>query len=127
MRYAGEVLKEEPTMRVMLVAAVAALALAGHAAAQGGPTGTTVQCLEPGGRLAPATCQGPESRLDPHEKICTCQAGGLKVVAPVCAKGESPPPEGKALMIARRTAAADGALVGDTFEGRPICVRPRVP
>lgn len=114
-------------MRVMLVAAAAALALAGHAAAQGDSPATTVQCLEPGGRIAPATCQGPASRVDPHEQICTCLAGGVKVVAPVCAKGETPPPEGKALMVARRAAAADGTLVGDTFEGRPICVRPRVP
>jgi hypothetical protein len=45
----------------------------------------------------------------------------------VCAKGQKPPPEGKALNIARREAARDGSLRGDTVGGQPICVAPRRP
>jgi hypothetical protein len=112
-------------MRIML-AAIVALGLAGPAFAAD-PPNTTAQCIEPGGRLIPAVCQTPGSRIPTKELICNCPNGGLRVVTPVCGKGETPPPEGKALMIARRDAAKDGSLVGDLFEGKPICVRPRAP
>ena len=74
-----------------------------------------------------ASCRVPGSRLDKREDICTCPAGGQRVEVAVCAKDEKPPPESKALNIARRTAARDGTLVGDTIDGRRICVAPRNP
>jgi hypothetical protein len=113
-------------MRTILIAA---LALAGGmAAAQPvgeNPPTKTIQCIDVGGQLIPASCRAPASRLDKREDICTCPNGGQRIEVAICAKGETPPPESKALNIARRTGARDGTLVGDTVEGRPICVTPR--
>jgi hypothetical protein len=113
-------------MRTFLIAA---LALAGGAAmaqpiSENPPT-KTIQCIEVGGQSIPPSCRVPASRLDKREDICTCPAGGQRVEVAVCAKGETPPAESKALNIVRRTAARDGTLVGDTIEGRRICVAPR--
>ena len=69
----------------------------------------------------------PGSRLETREYICTCPNGGQRVDVSICPKGTKPPPESKALNIARRTAIRDGSLVGDTVDGRPICAAPRNP
>lgn len=53
--------------------------------------------------------------------MCTCPLGGVRVEVPICAKGENPPGENKALNVVRRTGARDGTLVGDTVNGKPIC------
>ena len=114
-------------MRAILIAA---LALAGAAHAQPiseNPPTRTIQCIEVGGQLIPASCQVPGTRLDTREYICTCPNGGQRVDVAICAKGQKPPPESKALNIARRTAIRDGSLVGDTVDGRPICAAPRNP
>jgi hypothetical protein len=116
-------------MRILIPIALAAM-IAGAAGAQpvsGNPPAKTTQCIDPGGLLIPPVCQTPASRLDSREYICTCQNGGMRTEVAVCAKGQTPPPEGKALNIARRDAARDGSLIGDTFEGKPICVAPRGP
>jgi hypothetical protein len=116
-------------MRSTLIAALAAGA-AGSAAAQPineNPPTWTIQCLDVGGRLVPAVCRVPGSRLDPREDICTCPIEGAQVKVPICAKGQTPPPEGRRLNIARREAARDGSLVGDTVGDRPICAAPRTP
>ena len=84
----------------------------------------TFQCIEPSGQIAPAACDVTASRLNPRENICTCPSGHRVEVA-VCAKGQRPPADNKALHRTRRTAARDGSLVGDTVAGRPICVAPR--
>jgi hypothetical protein len=113
-------------MRAILIAA-AALA-AGAASAQPineNPPTKTIQCIEVGGQSIPPSCRVPGSRLDKREDICTCPDGGQRVEVAVCGKGERPPAENKALNIARRTAARDGTLVGDTIDGRRICVAPR--
>lgn len=115
-------------MRVLFI--LAPLALAGAAVAQPigeNPPTRTIQCIDVGGRSIPAVCRVPGSRLDPREDICTCPVGGQRVEVAVCAKGQKPPPEGKALNIARRQALRDGSLLGDTLAGRPICVAPRTP
>lgn len=91
------------------------------------PPTWTIQCIEVGGQLLPAVCKVPGSRLDPREDICTCPDGGQRMPVSICAKGQTPPPEGKALNIARRDAARDGSLIGDKVGERPICVAPRVP
>ena len=117
-------------MRVQILAACLALT-AGAASAQPiseNPPTRTIQCIEVGGQSIPPTCRVPGSRLDPREDICTCIEGGQRVDVAVCGKGEVPPPEGKALNIARRKGAKDGSLLGDTMEdGRKICVAPRAP
>ena len=117
-------------MRTAL-AVLAPLALAGSALAQPineNPPTRTIQCLDVGGRLIPAVCQVPGSRLDKSEFICTCPAGGHRVDVAICAEGQSPPPEGRALNNARREGLkGDYSLIGDTVDGRPICVAPRRP
>lgn len=113
-------------MRAILIAALALTA--GAAAAQPigeNPPTRTIQCIDVGGQSIPPTCQVPGSRLDKREDICTCPAGGQRVEVAVCAKGERAPPESKALNIARRQGLRDGSLLGDTIEGRRICVAPR--
>ena len=114
-------------MRLPTLAAILVLA-AGAAPAQPineNPPSKTIQCIEVGGQEIPAVCRVPGSRLDPREIICTCPAGGQRVEVAVCAKGERQPPEGRALNRVRREAVRDGSLLGDTFKGRPICVKPR--
>jgi hypothetical protein len=116
-------------MRRLTLSLIAAMA-AGAAQAQPideNPPTRTIQCIEVGGQLIPASCNVPGTRLDTREYICTCPNGGQRVDVAICAKGEKPPPESKALNIARRTAIRDGSLIGDTVEGRPICVAPRNP
>ena len=86
------------------------------------PPTRTIQCIEVSGQIIPATCRVPGSRLDPREDICTCIAGGQRVDVAICGKGETPPPEGRALNIARREGARDGTLIGDKVGDRRICV-----
>jgi hypothetical protein len=114
------------------IAALAVLAAAGAAQAQSGRPGpvqgaTTIQCLEPSGRMVPATCRVPASRVDPREAICQCLNTGLRTVVPVCPAGVEPPPESRALETARREGVKAGSLVGATFDGKPICAAPRMP
>jgi hypothetical protein len=104
------------------------LTLAGAAYAQPiseNPPTKTIQCIDVGGQLIPPVCRVPGSRLDPREDICTCPDGGQRIEVAVCAKGQTPPPESKALNIARRDAVRDGTLLGDKLGDRPICVAPR--
>jgi hypothetical protein len=113
-------------MRVILIAGL--MLAAGAATAQPvgeNPPTRTIQCIDVGGDSIPAICHVPGSRLDKREDICVCPAGGQRVEVAICAKGEKAPPESKALNIARRQALRDGSLLGDTFEGRRICVAPR--
>ena len=109
-------------MRALVV--LIPLMLAGAAVAE--PTETT-QCIEVSGRQVPAVCKVAGSRLDLREDICTCPNDGQPVKVAVCAKGQTPPPEGRALNAVRRTAARDGSLIGDMFEGQPMCVAGRNP
>lgn len=114
-------------MRLQMLGLALALA-AGAASAQPiseNPPTKTIQCIEVGGQSIPPVCQVPGSRLDPREYICTCPNGGQRVEASVCAKGQKPPPESKALDIARRLGIKDGTLVGDKVGDHPICVAPR--
>ena len=116
-------------MRAAL-AALAPLVLASASVAQPiseNPPTTTIQCIEVGGQSIPPTCNVPGSRLDVREDICTCPAGGLRVDVAVCAKDEKPPPESKALNIARREGVRDGSLIGDKIGDQRICVAPRRP
>jgi hypothetical protein len=119
---------KEAQMRMLFI--LAPLAVAGAAAAQPiseNPPTRTIQCIDVGGQSIPPVCKVPGSRLDLREDICTCPNGGQRLDVAVCAKGQKPPPESKALNIARREALRDGSLLGDTLEGQPICVAPRTP
>lgn len=83
----------------------------------------TTVCLEPDGSLSPVICVAPASRLDARREVCE-RPTGRRTEAPICAPGEPPPPETRALNAFRRRAAQDGSLVGDRFRARPLCVIP---
>ena len=85
------------------------------------PEARTIQCISAGGQLIPKSCDVADGRLADRERMCTCPSGGVRVQVAVCAKGENPPGESKALNVARRTGARDGTLVGDVVNGKPIC------
>lgn len=116
--------------RLSVLAALAALTIgAGAAQAQEpgrnalNPT-TTEVCLDVSGATLPIVCKVPASRLDKREDICSCPQGVRTKVA-VCAPGQAAPAETVSLNAARREAARDGSLIGDLFQGQPICVAPR--
>ena len=112
---------------VTLVAAALSLsASAALAQATGGikPT-TTILCLDVSGKILPATCQVPASRLDPREDICTCPLGGDRVTVSICPKGVSPPAESAAYEKARHAAVTNGSVVGAMYQGKPMCVTGR--
>jgi hypothetical protein len=114
--------------RVSLTIALMLAAGSAYAASprsQNPPTVTSL-CLDVGGGILPVTCTAPGSRLDQREDICLCLRGGLLVDVPVCQPGERPPAESRAYENARRDAARDGTLIGDTYEGQRMCVRPRL-
>src|SRR4051812_5161149 len=102
-------------MRVVLFSLALALG-AGAAIAQPigeNPPTKTIQCIEAGGQIVPPVCQVPASRLETREYICTCINGGQRVDVAICAKGQQPPPEGRALNAARSAGIRDGSLLGD--------------
>lgn len=114
-------------IRAFVIAAVA-LTASGAAAAdmRSNPPKQTSVCLDVSGQSLPVVCKAPASRLDKREDICQCPEG-VRVDVAVCAPGQHAPPDGLALDKVRRVAAKDGSLIGDTFEGKPICVEPRSP
>ncbi len=117
-------------IRTTLVALVALAGSAGAASAQAplsqNPPTQTVICLDVSGATLPVSCRVPASRLDKREDICICHAG-MRVDVPICAPGVRPPPENVALNRARREAGRDGSLIGDLFQGQPMCVEGRNP
>jgi hypothetical protein len=115
-------------MRTLMIAGLALAASAGVALAgpmSNPPTERTI-CIDVGGQSLPAVCKVPSSRLDKREDFCLCHQG-IKVSAPVCGPGERAPSENIAYEKARKAAAGDGSLIGDLYEGRPMCVAPRDP
>lgn len=116
--------------KLMTLALVVAGALVASAGAEPGssPTSpaTRTICLDVGGVSRPAVCQRTASRLDGRDDICLCHSA-QRVEAPVCGSGDRPPSENRAYELARKAAAADGSLIGDSWQGRPMCVAPRNP
>lgn len=114
--------------RTVLIAAVALAASSGLALAQGSmsanpPTQTSI-CLDVGGQTLPVVCKMSGSRLDKREDICICPRG-TRVDVAVCGAGQKPPVENLAYEKARKAAARDGSLLGDLYQGQPMCVAPR--
>lgn len=116
-------------IRKALITVAAFVASAGLAAAQAplgqNPPTQTVICLDVGGQSLPAVCTVPGSRLDKREDMCVCRTG-IRVDVPICPAGVRPPAESLAFERARREAARDGSLIGDLFEGQPMCVTGRL-
>jgi len=117
-------------IRSTLIATMALAASAGMASAQAplsqNPPTQTIICLDVSGATLPVSCKVPASRLDKREDICVCNTG-RRVDVPICAPGVRAPAENVALNRARRDAAKDGSLIGDLFEGQPMCVAGRNP
>ena len=116
-------------IRTSMIAAFALAACAGLAQAadmSANPPKQSQVCLDVSGGTLPVVCHAPASRLDKREDICQCPQGRLVDVA-VCAPGQHEPPDGLALSKVRRLAAKDGSLIGDQFNGQPICIAPRNP
>ncbi|MGH6962925.1 MAG: hypothetical protein ACREE0_00430 [Phenylobacterium sp.] len=110
-------------MKIAILTAVAALALcAGAAGAQNFEGTTSILCLDVSGKSLPATCQSQASRLEKREDICTCPMGGDRVITPICPEGVKPPAESAAYEKARHAAVTKGSLVGQTYEGKPMCI-----
>lgn len=107
--------------RLTLALVLATLTAAPVGAQPTDPTQRTIQCISSGGRLVPKSCDVADGRLPGRERMCTCPLGGVRVEVAICATGQPPPGESKALSIVRRTGARDGTLVGDTVNGKPIC------
>lgn len=116
-------------IRQVLVAAILlaapATALASGSMSANPPTQTTI-CLDVNGQSLPAVCKVPGSRLDRREDICLCRQG-MRVDAPVCGPDQKAPAENIAYEKARKAAARDGSLLGDLYEGQPMCVAQRNP
>jgi hypothetical protein len=113
-------------MKIARLIAAAALGLsAGAASAQSLDATTSILCLDVSGKILPANCRAPASRLDPHIDICTCPMGGNRVTVPVCPKGVEPPAESAAYEKARLAAVTKGSLVGAMYQGKPMCVTAR--
>jgi hypothetical protein len=112
--------------RVILIAAAAAVmssaALAGDLSSN--PPTSTQTCLDVDGSSLPVVCSVPASRLDKRENFCSCPEGH-QVKTPVCANGQKPQAENRIFVRARRAAARDGSLMGDSYQGQPMCVAPR--
>jgi hypothetical protein len=84
-------------------------------------------CVDVSGQFEPAACdlKGPTvngSSLG----FCTCPATSRRIEASFCAKGSHPPVDNTEYNAAVREAIAkDSSLVGDTFQGKPMCIAPR--
>lgn len=115
-------------IRATILAATALALSAGAASGQAplsqNPPTQTVICLDVNGQTLPVSCRVPASRLDKREDICLCHQG-MKVDVPICPPGVRPPAENLAYEKARKAAAKDMSLIGDMYEGRPMCVAAR--
>ena len=117
-------------MKSLLFLGVLALSTAACSAVEpdrlAGPPTYTI-CLDQAGASRAVECRSvPPGRLSDDRGVCLC-ADPLdqRVEAPICERGEDPPNETRAFELARRDAARDGSLVGDTYQGQRICVRAR--
>lgn len=111
-------------MRISTLAFVLAALTGGPLLAQPASmpaTAKTIQCIAPGGQLIPKSCDVIDGRLAGRERMCTCPYGGARVEVALCARGQTPPGESKAINTVRRSASRDGTLIGDTVNGKPIC------
>jgi len=115
-------------IRATILAAAALALSAGAASGQAplsqNPPTQTVICLDVNGQTLPVSCRVQASRLDKREDICLCHQG-MKVDVPICPPGVRPPAENLAYEKARKAAAKDMSLIGDMYEGRPMCVAAR--
>jgi hypothetical protein len=113
-------------MKLSILLAATALALsAGAASADSIDRSSTTICLDSGGRqLAPSCKSQDASRINQQEDICICPAATLRVKAPLCGAGVTPPAESAAYERARLAAVSHGSLEGAQWQGQAICVAP---
>lgn len=111
----------------MLIAALALAACTAVPQAEGPRPTTYTVCLDQRGASRPVVCRSvPLNRLSSEPGFCLCaDTLDTPVQAPICPRGVRSPGESRAYERARLEAARDGSLVGDSFEGRPMCVEDR--
>ena len=80
-------------------------------------------CLDNAGQRHQAVCQRGTELGQPY--VCTCDDGLTAVSAPVCAVGETPPPEGDAASQAMKSALKTGTLNDVQVGGQRMCVQAR--
>ena len=114
-------------MRVSLITVgiIASAILAGASGPVNPPAESRHLVCINNGRLLPVSCQVLPGRISNDQGNCSCRNSADEVVAPVCTAGERQPAESRGLQIARRSAARDGSLIGDHFEGSRMCVTSR--
>ncbi len=115
-------------MRALFLTAIVGFAAVSAAAmaAPPGPRDTATLCLDGlGVNHAPVCHSMAASRLPSTPDICQCVGPWRQVDAPYCAKGEEPPAD-TADFDRARAAAADkhSTLVGATYKGKRMCVKP---
>jgi len=109
----------------LLLAAGALAIVATAAAAQPETAAQTVVCVDVNGALLAAECRAQPSRLQAREDICLCPRGN-RVAVSICPPGVAPPPESLDIARARNQIVRNRhTLVGQFFQGRPLCVAPR--
>ncbi|NEX94105.1 hypothetical protein [Caulobacter sp. 17J65-9] len=106
-------------LKTVLAVGLAAAFMGGGAYA-GSRDSQTYVCLSNGQRVGIVCDRGGMSGAD---DMCVCPGDSAKVKASWCGEGQTPPAESAALDRARKAAARDGSLIGDTFEGKPMCVK----
>jgi hypothetical protein len=112
-------------MKAFIALAAAAALCGGAASAQKILPKTTTICLDVGGHVRPVRCRYMSaSRIDKREDICQCLSGGQPIIVDVCPDGVNPPAESAAYERDRYAAIQKGSLVGQNWQGRPICVAP---
>ena len=116
-------------MRNIVVAGVLGLLVWGASAVEANDRSrpdTYTICLDQRGGTRPVTCRNViPGRLSNDQGFCTCAGADIPVEAPVCDFGERQPPQSRAFELARRDAARDRSLVGDSFEGQRMCLAAR--
>lgn len=106
-------------LKIVMAAGLAGALLGGSGALARDRDQTTI-CLRSNGDRAAAVCHHYGGRGE--NDFCICPDDSREVKVSWCAQGQKPPAENRALNAARKEAARDGTLIGDTFKGRPMCV-----
>jgi hypothetical protein len=111
---------------LMLAAAVGLFGLSGAGAVATAETrqSTTYVCLDPGGAAHGVLCD--RTLNTSADDFCHCPGNTDKVRVAVCDPGQAPPAQSHAYELAMHRASADGSLIGDSFDDRPMCVRDTV-
>jgi hypothetical protein len=115
-------------MRQIIFAAIAGFTIASAAAAaEPVVPDTATLCLDTIGVNHPPVCHTlSASRINTQPDICQCLGPWRHVTASWCAPNEKAPAESHSYEVARLDHARKhkDSIVGATYDGKPMCVRP---